>query len=772
MQSIKFPVPSMLRALIIPLVLLALTGVYLGHVVFAGDNEVLPGKDLQEIHYPLLKFVVDAAHETGELPLWNPSQFMGYSVVGNSQNGLFYPPNWLLLIKPDALRRAMSLLLVAHVFWAAWGMATLARLFGADRWSALLAGAIFGFGCPVATRLYAGHYALLLALAWIPWIMAGYRVAVQRGPGVWTIPGGIALAMAILAGHPQMVYLAGLGVAIQWLYELITADNHRLRAVATGQLALIGLIGLMLSAISWLPMYDYMEHTTRGLDDQSLDFANQEAIQPEELAVWVTPYLFSEPLDGMPGYWQDWRLYEEVLSYAGLIPLLLLFYPVRYRQAWFFAALAGIGVLFSLGIDGGLYLTQYRWFPLVRGFRAPGRALLLTSIGLGGLVALAISHLRTQPLAARQESLAFITRRVVPVGLVMLWGGAVALSAAEYAASGDAADRLATFAQQLALAGVFWALAGLAIWTWTTGESAEAVQWATVLTIVIALIDVWHVTWPLTDTDPVQISPVWSSAQTVVPPDGNYYRVMQTTPPQGIANGASWVGLHTVQGYDPVVPADWFTLMGLSNWAPNTPISRLAGVRYVLSGSPLEPSEATEDFVEIDAPSGYVYENPAALPRAYFAARYEYEPYLDLTLQRIELGHVDSGELVLLASDPVCPVAGNDGTVTITRYEPNQVEIATEQDEPGILVLTDLYDEDWRVSVDGQSADMLRANFALRAVCVPEGAHTIHFEYRPRAYLVGRTISGIGWFALIVGVIGWAIWRWRGKRRSDVLPTD
>ena len=88
----------------------------------------------------------------------------------------------------------------------------------------------------------------------------------------------------------------------------------------------------------------------------------------------------------------------------------------------------------------------------------------------------------------------------------------------------------------------------------------------------------------------------------------------------------------------------------------------------------------------------------------------------------------------------------------------------TEQDAPGLLVLTDLYDDDWQVTVDGRSADMLRANFALRAVCVPDGAHTVRFAYRPRSYLIGRVVSGVGWLAMIVGGIGWVGWSWWNRR--------
>jgi len=45
----------------------------------------------------------------GELPLWSPYQYCGYPLVGNGQSGIFYPPNWLLLILPAAKFLGVSL---------------------------------------------------------------------------------------------------------------------------------------------------------------------------------------------------------------------------------------------------------------------------------------------------------------------------------------------------------------------------------------------------------------------------------------------------------------------------------------------------------------------------------------------------------------------------------------------------------------------------------------------------------------------------------------
>ena len=76
-----------------------------------------------------------------------------------------------------------------------------------------------------------------------------------------------------------------------------------------------------------------------------------------------------------------------------------------------------------------------------------------------------------------------------------------------------------------------------------------------------------------------------------------------------------------------------------------------------------------------------------------------------------------------------CP--GGEGTATITDYGPNEVTITTEGDG-GLLVLSDQYYPGWRATIDGDRADILRADTVFRAVCVPPGSHTVRFSIAPR----------------------------------------
>lgn len=94
------------------------------------------------------------------------------------------------------------------------------------------------------------------------------------------------------------------------------------------------------------------------------------------------------------------------------------------------------------------------------------------------------------------------------------------------------------------------------------------------------------------------------------------------------------------------------------------------------------------------------------------------------------------------------------GNAEITSYAPRNIEIKTDADAPALLVLNDRYHPDWHVYIDGKRAEMLRSNFLMRGVFVPEGEHQVTFKFEPAAtglyagvfaWITAIGIMGIGW---------------------------
>ena len=99
----------------------------------------------------------------------------------------------------------------------------------------------------------------------------------------------------------------------------------------------------------------------------------------------------------------------------------------------------------------------------------------------------------------------------------------------------------------------------------------------------------------------------------------------------------------------------------------------------------------------------------------------------------------------IIARRPVEP----SESVTVTRHEPQQVELDVVLNQPGLVILADTYYPGWRLTIDGHPAPIYRANRMMRGAAVPAGKHTLVYTFEPQSFLVGAIISGAGALAVL-----------------------
>jgi hypothetical protein len=117
-------------------------------------------------------------------------------------------------------------------------------------------------------------------------------------------------------------------------------------------------------------------------------------------------------------------------------------------------------------------------------------------------------------------------------------------------------------------------------------------------------------------------------------------------------------------------------------------------------------------------------------------------------------------EKVLLGDPPatVPPNGPSTGAeipaqVEFSAYGMDRAVVDVSTARPGFLVMSDLYTPDWKARVDGSEADLLNADYAYRAVYVPEGEHQVEFYYQPGSFTLGKVLSLVGLvvlFALLI----------------------
>ncbi|MBF0146523.1 MAG: hypothetical protein HQL84_10210 [Magnetococcales bacterium] len=132
----------------------------------------------------------------------------------------------------------------------------------------------------------------------------------------------------------------------------------------------------------------------------------------------------------------------------------------------------------------------------------------------------------------------------------------------------------------------------------------------------------------------------------------------------------------------------------------------------------------------------YIYENRSVLPRVFLVGQVRVASNQAEVLDALERSSVS--ELSKFAwvepgaiENPSRFAAPLNGYKTSLFYpRPDRVRIRCRADAPSILVLTDNYDELWRVRVDGEEQKLFPVDYLYRGVALGPGTHDIVMEYQ------------------------------------------
>ena len=93
-------------------------------------------------------------------------------------------------------------------------------------------------------------------------------------------------------------------------------------------------------------------------------------------------------------------------------------------------------------------------------------------------------------------------------------------------------------------------------------------------------------------------------------------------------------------------------------------------------------------------------------------------------------------------------------SIRLTSYAPNRLTYETNNAQDGIAVFSEIYYPDgWHVTIDGQPAELARADYILRTMHVPAGQHTIEMRFDPTSLHVTEGITYGALALLVIGII-------------------
>lgn len=553
---------------------------------------------------------------------------------------------------------------------------------------------------------------------------------------------------------------------------------------STAILGLVVVVSILIAAVLYLPVHDYARYSIRGASEAGgLDYgyATNWSLHPSEMLTFLVPFSFGFGKDLYLGHMP----FTDYPNYLGVVVLAFACAAVlRVRERWvgFLAFVAVVATFVSFGkFFPVLYDPLFKFAPYFSKFRVPVMVLIVQQLAVIVLFAVGLDHVMKSDRAQLRR---WALRGLVIAGACFVlavlsqgyWNDGFARDAASRVRATEDPSMQLTAAR---LVGGFLARDLVQLATIALFLAATVFMFATRDRIRPATFACLVLTWGMVDY--YRVDRFILHPERFRQHDG--YRIIRdrstvahyTTSDEGIeflrrqegdfrvfpvddlrnpifspafmSNRYMVFDIASVGGYHPAKLSAYDEFLAaaavsIGDWRLD--VLNMLNVRYIVSGIRLPDHPALNPVwvgKDHEGNPRAIYENKDAFPRAWVAGAYEVVPG-DQALAAIAGGAVDWRRTVLLAKAPaIKPVPGDSAEVAVVRRGGRGIAMTVELDRPGIVVVSEAYYVDWKATVDGEPAEILRANHAFRAVALGAGRHEIVMRYDAAILRKGATIS-------------------------------
>ncbi|MBU1127141.1 YfhO family protein, partial [Patescibacteria group bacterium] len=246
-----------------------------------------------------------------------------------------------------------------------------------------------------------------------------------------------------------------------------------------------------------------------------------------------------------------------------------------------------------------------------------------------------------------------------------------------------------------------------------------------------------------------------------------------------------WIpyGLESSSGYDAVYPLRWAQFLSAVNggeiirpmgrYGPihkyNSRLFDLSNNCYLMAVK-REDKYISEESGEVDYKfqleklenvfedkSVIILKNKECLPRAFVVNDYLFEKDPQKIIEILKDPEFPLNKKIILEKKLPFFNSGKgdnkeafDFKLEWLSYESDRYKISTELEKPGLLFVSDQFYPGWKAYVDGEEAEIYRADFVFRAIYLPSGKHDVVFSYEPESFKIGIIITLSSFILLII----------------------
>ena len=773
-------------------------------VLFYFSPAVFDGKIL--FQYDILQWegaakeVMDYRAETGEEALWTNSMFGGmpsylvsFEIPGDITN---------FLIKVVTLGLPHP---VNSLFFGMVAMYILLLSFKVRPEFSIAGAVAFAFNTFHVISLDAGHNAKIWAICLIPLILAGIHLSFSGKKILGLALFAFGLMLQLKFNHLQITYYTVLIVLVYGIGQLVDAFNSK-SLPAFGKTMLILVLGACLAVGSnmsrFLTVLEYGSFSTRGQSNISSANTSEGGLDRDYAFNWsqgkmetltlLVPFIYgggsgealtedsnSEQalrsnrvesaqaagfIEKAPTYWGEQPGTGGPI-YGGAIMLFLfvlglLYAPKTYRYVFLSVTLLSILLAFGKNLSWFNYAVFY-YLPGYNKFRAVTMGLSVALFAIPVLGSLGLEYLfRSQENKSLIKNFSIALGSTAGMALIfMVFAGMFGFRAPldanlpEWLSEAIQQDRKSML-QSSALKSIIFILLSAGL-VWASLKNKISTQIAGLSIALLIAVDLWPINKRYLNGESFQASPsaqffAKSPADEKILKDPGYFRVINLENPFNDARTSYF--FNSIGGYhgakmkryqeltENVLGTEIQTFIqkaqeGNFDWQGLKALNML-NTKYIMAGQA----------------ENAVFTNPEANGPAWFPLSIKSVASNEEEMKLIS--QMDTKSEATVNEKEFGSTKAGSGNVELVSQKPNELTYAINAADAGLVVFSEIYyPKGWKAFINGQETDIIRTNYLLRGINVPQGKSEVQMKFEPESYYKTKTLTVIFQYLILLTLV-------------------
>ncbi|MCW3123178.1 MAG: hypothetical protein JWQ38_2670 [Flavipsychrobacter sp.] len=738
---------------------------------------------------------------TGKDVLWSNSMFGGMPtyttyVGATNTNYVSYIQNILNKVGDPA----------SFFFIAMLCFYILMRVLGVNKWLSMVGAIAYTFSSYNAIIIAVGHNTKMMTLAYLPAAMAGLYLVFKEKWLTGAALLGVSCSLIFTNNHFQVIYYAFImfgcfGVAMLF----IAIKEGRIKqflisaAIAAGSMAL----GIAPSLSTILTTEEYAKETMRGGGSElsGHDKKANGGLDKEYAFRWsngigetfclMIPYLYGgssgeqaskapktlEAIGGnaeqLPLYWGPQPFISGPVYFGAVVCFLFVLglIVIRSPHKWWILGASALCIIMSWGKNfEGFNYFLFDHLPYLNKFRTPSMSLVIPQFLfplLGIWAVQEVINRKDDPGVMKQLQIA----AGITAGLCLLLGVGGSMFF-DFTGGSDARmqpemvkllkeDRISLAMSSGIKSAVYILIAAGLLWAFLKDKIKSVVLIAglgliMVIDLVPVSLDYLNETNYVEGNDETAFEPRQVDKQILADPDP-YYRVLDLS--KDTYNDAVQAYFHKcVGGYHPAKMEIYQDLIERQmSRGYNSQVLNMLNTKYIIVGG------------QKSAPQ--VIPNPTHCGNAWFVDEIKWANTADEEMDGLNAPSLGDTGVVPNAFDPKKTAVmrttfkndignyafGKDSSayMKLAKYGLDDISFSSNNSKEGLAVFSDIYySKGWKAYVDGKETPIMKADYVLRAIKVPAGAHNIEFHFRPDSFYKPQKVTMVCSILLILLVVG------------------